>query len=202
MSQYGKGTHVRNQPQFDILSPLYSNPHVWPGAEFVRGHNGWEAKAIPRADLEGLVGGDPMLADGNIIWRFVWVHSFMPWVAYGFLISHDNHMCRQWNAARTVRQATTINSMWRGMRFRAQCKVPFDLVCFSCMRIMPSPYQILRGVCFVWLSGFSTWAPNGVGITCTFFLSIFFNVLSLCYFDVSHDSNGWRSIRIGVGGKD
>jgi hypothetical protein len=76
MSQYRKGTHVRNQPQFYILSPLYSNPPVWPGAEFVRWHNGWKPKEIPRADLEGLVVGNPMLADGNIIRRFV-LSSYM-----------------------------------------------------------------------------------------------------------------------------
>jgi hypothetical protein len=28
MSQYRKGAHVRNQPQFDFLSPLYSNSPV------------------------------------------------------------------------------------------------------------------------------------------------------------------------------
>jgi hypothetical protein len=28
MSQYRKGTPVRNQPQFDLLSPLSSNPPV------------------------------------------------------------------------------------------------------------------------------------------------------------------------------
>ncbi len=28
MSQYRQGTHVRNQPQFDILPPLYSNSPV------------------------------------------------------------------------------------------------------------------------------------------------------------------------------
>ena len=42
--------------------------------------------------MEGLVGGDPMLADGNIIQRFVWVHTCMSWVAYGFLVSHDKRM--------------------------------------------------------------------------------------------------------------
>ncbi len=41
-------------------------------------------------------------------------------VAYGFLVFHDKRMCHQLNVARTVRQARTINSMWRGMRFRAQ----------------------------------------------------------------------------------
>ncbi len=77
MSQHRKGTHVCNQPQFDLLSPLYSNPPLWPGAGFVRGHNGCEPQEIPRADLEGLVGGDPVLADGNIIRRFVWFSSCM-----------------------------------------------------------------------------------------------------------------------------
>jgi hypothetical protein len=34
-----------------------------------------------------------------------------------FLMTNARH---QLNAARTVRQARTINSMWRGMHFRAQ----------------------------------------------------------------------------------
>ncbi len=57
-------------------------------------------------------------------------------VAYGFLVSHDKRMCHQLNVARTVRQARTINSMWRGMHFRAQwgwC---------SCMRMMPSSVRV------------------------------------------------------------
>ena len=125
---------MRNQPQFDILSPLYSNPPVWPGAEFVRGHNGWEPKEIPRAALEGLVGGDSMLADGNIIRRFVCVQRCMS--VMGRLWFPCFH---QLNVARTVRQARTINSMWRGMHFRAQWGlVPFDpfdaLACALCRR--------------------------------------------------------------------
>jgi hypothetical protein len=49
--------------------------------------------------VEGLVGGAPMLADGNIIRRFVGVQRCMPWFAYGFLVSHHKHMpsveCRE-----------------------------------------------------------------------------------------------------------
>jgi hypothetical protein len=90
---------VRNQPQFDLLSPLHSNPPVRPGAEFVRGHNGCEPKEIPRADLEGLVGGNPVLADGNIIRRFVWVQRCILCAAYRFLVSYDKRMpsveCRE-----------------------------------------------------------------------------------------------------------
>ena len=41
-----------------------------------------------------------------------------------FLITNA---CHQLNVARTVRQARTIKSMWRGMHFRAQWgSVPFD----------------------------------------------------------------------------
>ncbi len=100
--------------------------------------------------------------------------------------------CHQLNVAITVRQARIIISMWRGMLFRARWgSVPFDPFGASCMRIMPSSYQILRCNCFVYLSGFSTWAPNGVGLTCKLFLSLFI-ISSLRYFDVSHYAHGWR----------
>ncbi len=165
MSQHREGTHMRNQPQFDLLSPLYSNPPLWPGAGFVRGHNSCEPKEIPRADLEGLVRGDSVLADGNIIRRFVWFSSCM------YAMGH----------------------LWFP-RFSWQTHAIWSVWC-SCMRIMPPSYQILRCICFVWLSGFPTWAPNGVGIT--FFLSLFLTP-SLCYFDVSHYAHGWRSIRIDI----
>ncbi len=70
----------------------------------------------------------------------------------------------------------------------------------SSTRIMPSLYQALKCICFVWQSGFPTWAPNGVGIICTFFWVS--SLSSLCAaFDVSHYAHVWHSIRIGVGGK-
>ena len=143
MSQYRKGAHVRNQPQFDILSPLYSNPPVWHGANFVREPNGSEHQEIPRADLEDLVDGDPMLADGNIIRRFVWVHRCMLWVAYGFLVSHDKHMpsveCRE-------NCETSENYQLNVARHVFSCSMrfgPIRYVWSSCMCIMPSSYQIL-----------------------------------------------------------
>jgi hypothetical protein len=40
-----------------------------------------------------------------------------PLMVSSFLLTNA---CHQWNVARTVRQARTIKSMWRGMRFRAQ----------------------------------------------------------------------------------
>ncbi len=153
MSQYRKGTHVRNQPQFDILTPLYSNPPVWPGAEFVHGHNGWEPKEIPRTDLEGLVGGDPMLADGSIIWRFVWVHTCMSWAAYGFLVSHNKRMpsveCRKNCETRICYESYHLNVA----RHAFSCSMRFGPIWFvwcSWMHIMPSSCQILRCTCFVW----------------------------------------------------
>ncbi len=64
-----------------------------------------------------------------------------------FLITNA---CHQLNVARTVRQATTITSISRGMHFRAQWGfVPFDPGC-SCMRIMPWSYQVLTCISFVW----------------------------------------------------
>ncbi len=167
MSQYRKGGHVRNQPQFDIRSPLYSNSPVWPGADFVREHNGSEPKEIRRADLEGLVGGGAMLADGNIIRRFVWVLRFMSWIAYGFLVSHDKRMlsveCRE-------NCKTNENYHLNVARHAFSCSMrfgPIRPVWYSCMRIMP--YQVLKMYLCCLTSGFPTWASNGVGITCTFF---------------------------------
>ncbi len=74
--------------------------------------------------------------------------------------------CHQLNVARTVRQARTTTSMWRGMHFRAQWGlVPFDsfgaLVCPLCRHRI----KFLDVSAFCLMLGFSTWAPNGVGIT-------------------------------------
>ena len=76
MSQYRKGAHVRNQPQFDILSPIYSNPPVRPDADFVREHycqRTFDRKESEseNADVQGIVDGDSMLVVGHIIRRFV-----------------------------------------------------------------------------------------------------------------------------------
>ncbi len=62
-------------------------------------------------------------------------------ILYGLLMVSSflmtNCACHQLNVARTVRQARTINSTWRGMHFRAQWgSVPFDpfgaLACALC----------------------------------------------------------------------
>ncbi len=108
-----------------------------------------------------------------------------------FLITNA---CHQLNVARTVRQARTINSMWRGMHFRAQWGlVPFDplgaLACALCRRrIKFLDISVLSDIRF---SNMDTeWGG--------YHLHLLFGSLlypSLCYFDVSH---GWRSIRIGV----
>ncbi len=147
MSQHRKGTHVRNQPQFGIISPLYSNPPVWLGAEFVRGHHGWEPQEIPRADLEGLVGGDPMLADGNIIRRFADSYIHVTGRLWFPRFSWQTHTVNQLNVARTVKYQLNVtrHAFSCSMRFG-----PIWSVWCSCMRIMPSWYQVLRFICFVW----------------------------------------------------
>ncbi len=77
-------------------------------------------------------------------------------VCYGSLMVSSflmTNACHQLNVARTARQARTINSMWRGTHFRAQWGlVPYWIRPFwcSCMRIMPSSYQTLKCICFVW----------------------------------------------------
>ncbi len=195
MSQYRKGNHVRNQPQFDILSPLYSNPPVWSGAEFVRGYNGRETKEISRAALEGLVGGDTMLADGNIIRRFVWVHKCMAWAAYGFLVSHDYRM----PSVECHENCGTIDEL-NVARHAFSCSMRFGPIWFdwcSCIRIMPSSYQILRCFCFIRRQVFQHGHRMGWVSLAPSFWSLF-SIDSLCYCDVSHHSHGWRSICIGV----
>ncbi len=192
MSQYRKGTHVRYQPQFDILSPLYSNPPVWPGEEFVRRHNGWGPKEIPRADLEGLVGGDPMLADGNIIRRFVWVHTCMLWAAHGFLISHDERMpsveCRENCEA-------SENYQLNVARHAFSCSMRFGPIwCSSCAlcrrRTKFWDVSVLSDKVFQhghrmgWVSlAPSFWVSSWSSLFATF---------------VSYYSHAWRSIRIDV----
>ncbi len=98
--------------------------------------------------------------------------------------------CHQLNVAGTVRQARTINSMWRGMYFRAQWGlIPFDpfgaLACAVCRRRI----KFLDVSVVSALPGFPTWAPNGVGITCIFFLSLFFILWCLSLFSRTPNSN-------------
>ncbi len=151
MSQYRKGTHVRNQPQFDFLSPLYSNPPVWPGEDFARGHNGWEPKEIPRADLEGLVGGHPMLADGSIIWRFVL--SSLMYVMGHLRFPRFSRYERISSVECGENCETSENYQLNVARHAFSCSMRFVPIwsgCCSWMCIMPSPYQVLRCICFVW----------------------------------------------------
>ncbi len=194
MSQYRKGTYVRNQPQFDILSPLYSNPPVWPGAQFVHEHKGWEPKQIPRAGVEGLVGGDPMLADGNIIRRFVWVQRCLSWVAYGFLVSHHKRMpsveCREnCEASENYHLNVARHAFSCSMRFGA-------LACPLCRRRIK-----FLDAFVLFLFGDVRFSNMGIEWG-EYHLHLLFWVSSwssLCdTFDVSHDAHGWRSMRIGV----
>ena len=80
MFQYGKWHYVRHQPQFDLHPPLHSNPPVRPDAGFIREHYLrliCEPKECPRAGIQGIVDGDPMLVVGHIIRRFVGLFMFI-----------------------------------------------------------------------------------------------------------------------------
>ncbi len=109
--------------------------------------------------------------------------------------------CHQLNVARTARQARTINSMWRDMPFRAQWGlVPIDpfrvLACALCRRrtkwgghngvgitFCRCTHPILKCICFVRFSNMGTeWGGYHVHLL---FESLFFFILSMCYFDVS-----------------
>ncbi len=105
--------------------------------------------------------------------RFVWVHRCMSRAAHGFLVSHDKRMpsveCRE-DCKRS--ENYQLNVARHAFSCSMRSGLIWSILC-SCMRIMPSSYQIvcscMRIMPSMYLAGFSTWAPNGVGITCTFF---------------------------------
>ncbi len=104
-------------------------------------------------------------------------HSCMSWVAYGFLVSDDKRMpsveCHE-------NCEISENYQLNVARHAFSCSMRFSPI-WSRLVLLHAHYAVAipnsKMCLFCMMSGFSTWAQNGVGITCTFFLSLFLSPL-------------------------
>jgi hypothetical protein len=194
MSQYRKWHNVRNQPQFNIHSPLHSNPPVRPDAEFIRGHYRQiilEGEEISNAEVQGIVDGDPVLVVGHIIQRFVDVYLYLSLITSSFVLSYKliryiyirTHTVETGNEFSINDDERTGNYELNVARHAFSCSMrSVRLLQYppACMRSMPWLYTSSFDVSILlMLLGFPTWAQNGVTFRtfCCLFCHSSFSVL-------------------------